>query len=161
MVYEECAAQLLQLLIYNVHSWRPANQALQLLQGEVAVLYLLHCLGGSATPGGISRRMNRSASRITNTLNALEEKGYIQRQHESGDRRMVTVHLTSDGRNYMKQAQQRLTAEFSHALTCLTKYEAEEYLRLNLKLSRSLHGAFPCPADDGDSVPLISRKGSA
>lgn len=73
MMYEACAAQLLELLIYGAHAGQRARQAMQMLQGEIVVLYLLYCLGGSATPGYISRQLNRSASRITNTLNALEE----------------------------------------------------------------------------------------
>lgn len=55
MVYEACAAQLLELLIYGAHAGQRARQAMQMLQGEIVVLYLLYCLGGSATPGYISR----------------------------------------------------------------------------------------------------------
>lgn len=51
MVYEACAAQLLELLIYGAHAGQRARQAMQMLQGEIVVLYLLYCLGGSATPG--------------------------------------------------------------------------------------------------------------
>lgn len=61
MMYEACAAQLLELLIYGAHAGQRARQAMQMLQGEIVVLYLLYCLGGSATPGYISRQLNRSA----------------------------------------------------------------------------------------------------
>ena len=118
-------------------------------------------LGGSATPGYISRQLNRSASRITNTLNALEEKHFVRRDHESDDRRKVTVHLTQTGRAYMEQEQRQLILALARALTCLNEGEVREYLRLNQKLSRSFHGAFPCPLGSPDAKPLASTKGSA
>lgn len=161
MMYEACAAQLLELLIYGAHAGQRARQAMQMLQGEIVVLYLLYCLGGSVTPGYISRQLNRSASRITNTLNALEEKHFVRRDHESDDRRKVTVHLTQTGRAYMEQEQRQLILALARALTCLNEGEVREYLRLNQKLSRSFHGAFPCPLGSPDAKPLASTKGSA
>ena len=43
MMYEACAAQLLELLIYGAHAGQRARQAMQMLQGEIVVLYLLYC----------------------------------------------------------------------------------------------------------------------
>lgn len=40
MVYEACAAQLLELLIYGAHAGQRARQAMQMLQGEIVVLLL-------------------------------------------------------------------------------------------------------------------------
>lgn len=61
----------------------------------------------------------------------------------------------------MEQEQRQLILALARALTCLNEGEVREYLRLNQKLSRSFHGAFPCPLGSPDAKPLASTKGSA
>lgn len=134
MEYEHCAKELLGILLTGAHSGKSGKLALEMIQGEIAVLYQLQRMGGSATPGQISSALERSASRIANTLNALEAKGYIRRQHESDDRRKVMAHLTPEGAAFCLAKKQQLLDWFSQLLHILTPEEAAQYLYLTMKL---------------------------
>src|SRR4051794_33522829 len=63
----------------------------------------LHMLrrGGTpyrATPGELARQLGMSAAALTNRLDALERRGYVERTHDRDDRRKVVATLTREGR---------------------------------------------------------------
>ena len=77
-----------------------------LFQGEMAVL---GCLYGSDRSGGaplspsqISADLGVSRAQVTAALNALERKGFIQRQISLRDRRRAQVTLTEEGRAFIR-----------------------------------------------------------
>ena len=62
----------------------------------------LHMLrrGGSpyrATPGELAKQLGMSAAALTNRLDALERRGYVERSHDRDDRRKVVAMLTTEG----------------------------------------------------------------
>jgi DNA-binding MarR family transcriptional regulator len=62
----------------------------------------LHMLrrGGTpyrATPGELARQLGMSAAALTNRLDALERRGFIERSHDRDDRRKVLATLTRAG----------------------------------------------------------------
>jgi len=62
----------------------------------------LHMLrrGGTpyrATPGELARQLGMSAAALTNRLDALERRGFIERSHDRDDRRKVIATLTRAG----------------------------------------------------------------
>ncbi|HET6739791.1 MAG TPA: MarR family transcriptional regulator [Kribbella sp.] len=62
----------------------------------------LHMLrrGGSpyrATPGELAKQLGMSPAALTNRLDALERRGYIERSHDRDDRRKVVATLTRAG----------------------------------------------------------------
>ncbi|WP_321971863.1 MarR family winged helix-turn-helix transcriptional regulator [Paratractidigestivibacter sp.] len=67
------------------------------VRGEMALVHVL-CTEGPQTPGQIARRIRLSPARVANVLRALEEKGWIEREHSAADRRRVTVNATEAGR---------------------------------------------------------------
>ena len=66
-------------------------------RGEMGVIRMLHEEGGPLTPSQISDRACISPARVANVLRALEEKGWVAREHSTEDRRRVTVTLTEAG----------------------------------------------------------------
>ncbi len=62
----------------------------------------LHMLrrGGTpyrATPGELAKQLGMSAAALTNRLDALERRGYVERSHDRDDRRKVVATLTPAG----------------------------------------------------------------
>ena len=57
---------------------------------------LRHEKGNSVTE--LSRKMHLHVSTVSSILDRLERSGYIARKREDTDRRIVTVHLTDQGK---------------------------------------------------------------
>lgn len=80
-------------------------------RGEAGVIRTLHLadLAGepTLTPTQIAERSHLSTARTANVLRALEEKGWISREHDTADRRRVTVTLTPQGRVRAQSSPQR------------------------------------------------------
>lgn len=50
-----------------------------------------------ATPGQLARQLGMSPAALTNRLDALERRGYVERTHDRDDRRKVMATLTRAG----------------------------------------------------------------
>ena len=66
-------------------------------RGETGVLLCIFNCGRKVLVGDISKLMGLSPGRVTNILNMLEKRGYIEREHDEADRRKVYVALTKSG----------------------------------------------------------------
>ena len=150
MDYTQCARQLLQLLVQNMHSAGTHSRLLfEILQGEAAVLYLLYHRGCGMTPSQISTALDRSPSRIANTLNALEEKGQIRRSRDDSDRRKVLVSITPEGTACLREKKEQLLTHFAAILTRLGEHDAAEYVRLTQEITQYILEQ-PAPEVSGD-----------
>ena len=56
----------------------------------------------------IAARLRVTSPSVTQIITGLERRGLVQRQRSKADRRVVTVSLTSQGRDEMKRAWQRV-----------------------------------------------------
>ena len=57
----------------------------------------------SYAPGDLARELELSSSRISRVLNNLEDKGYVTRALAHGDRRMLELEITDEGRDKLDQ----------------------------------------------------------
>nr|WP_238354977.1 MarR family transcriptional regulator [Kribbella sandramycini] len=66
---------------------------------EFKTLHLLRRGGPpyQATPGELARHLSMSPAAMTNRLDALERRGYVERRHDRDDRRKVLARLTPAG----------------------------------------------------------------
>ena len=62
-----------------------------------AVLEALFHLG-SMTQGEISTKVLKSGSNMTTVIDNLERDGYVRRERDAEDRRVINVHLTEAGK---------------------------------------------------------------
>lgn len=108
----------------------PAKKIQELSQGEMAVLGYFVFEKDEATPTELSVRFSISTARIANTLNSLEKKGYIERIHDSVDRRKVIVHITQAGIDIFKTKENEAAEDFSKMLDYLGEKDSKEFLRL-------------------------------
>ena len=66
---------------------------------EFKTLHLLRRNGApyQATPGELAKHLSMSPAALTNRLDALERRGYVERHHDRDDRRKVLARLTPAG----------------------------------------------------------------
>ncbi|MEU4192122.1 MarR family transcriptional regulator [Kribbella sp. NPDC026611] len=57
-----------------------------------------------ATPGELAKQLSMSAAALTNRIDALERRGYVDRTHDRDDRRKVYATLTAAGDQVWEQA---------------------------------------------------------
>ena len=76
--------------------------------------------------GDLSRIMRVTSPTVTQFINRLEEKGFVKRKSDPGDRRYIRVILTKQGEDVLQQAWEALVADFNS----LIEYLGEEQSRL-------------------------------
>ena len=97
----------------------------------------LHVLrrGGTpyrATPGELAKRLGMSAAALTNRLDTLERRGFVERSHDRDDRRKVVATLTPAGRKVWEQGIgeiQRVEQELIGELPSSDRIRLEALLR--------------------------------
>lgn len=66
------------------------------------VLYIIHSLGAGYVKD-IVERSYKDKSTISNIINQLENKGYVEKVPDAKDGRRVTVKLTKQAENYIEE----------------------------------------------------------
>ena len=74
----------------------------EFLVGETALLEYICDKKDAVTPSAISEDMRLSRARTANILRTLREKGYVEMEVDSADRRRMNVTATPAGENYLK-----------------------------------------------------------
>ncbi|MBN8655180.1 MAG: MarR family transcriptional regulator [Anaerolineae bacterium] len=67
-----------------------------LTASQFAVLEALYHIG-SMTQGEVSSKVLKSTSNLTTVIDNLERDGYVRRERDAEDRRVIHVHLTEAG----------------------------------------------------------------
>jgi len=86
--------------------------------------------------------MGLTPSRITNLLNNLESKGYVQRKISSEDRRIIKVTLTKKGREYATDVQEKYIKYHTEILSMVEDKDEIKGLLMNLKKFEYVLGEF-------------------
>ncbi len=122
------------------------NRLITYLEGEGAVLvYLVQCPEG-AMPSVISSNLELSRARITNILNSLRQKGYVELEPNEKDRRKIIARLTELGYdNIMEKA---IAKESIYDM--LYEKLGEEKLRAFLELLQSVGEIFETADREGE-----------
>jgi DNA-binding MarR family transcriptional regulator len=107
-----------------------------------------------AGQGEIRKFLNLNSSTVSGIINRLESKGLVARLPKSGDKRVVTIALTSKGDKLMQQIPSLLHEQLSKQLD---KLEAPALK--NLKYSLELLITF-LEIDDIEAFPFISNDDS-
>lgn len=106
-----------------------------LTHGQFAVLEALFHLG-PLNQCDLARKLLRSGGNITVVIDNLEKRGWVRRERQKQDRRMVVVSLTSAGRRLIS----RIFPKHAAAITAeMSRLSAEEQDTLRA-LCRNLGG---------------------
>lgn len=82
----------------------------------------------------LGRKLLRSGGNITVVVGNLQKRGLIRRERLTGDRRMVGVYLTADGREMIEQLFPKHVAALVRQFSVLEPEEQETLRRLCKKL---------------------------
>lgn len=114
------------------HSVRPDTR--NFTRGEAGVIRTLHLADDAGehglTPTQIAERSYLSSARTANVLRSLENKGWIRREHETADRRRVTVTLTEAGEEERARRRAQMDTEAGEFLRQLGARDASEAIRI-------------------------------
>ena len=100
------------------------------MSGEMAVMRALMVAGGTLTPSELADKAWVSNARVANILKALEQKGWIEREHSKEDRRRVIVTITDKGRQDLEIKRRNFENRAASFLEQLGEEDTREMVRL-------------------------------
>ncbi len=77
----------------------------------------------SLSLGGLSKKMYLHPSTISGVIDRLESKGYVVRERDNEDRRIVNVRLTHEGENLVRKAPNPVQGKMIYGLKQLKREE--------------------------------------
>ena len=122
----------------NIHKWFP--NVCKISQGEFLMLHQIDELSkksnneGGIKPSKLSSICEMSKPAVSQMLNSLDKKRYIERKITKEDRRMVYISLTQDGREKLKDATERFIGGFDRIICELGSEDTETLIKLLNKL---------------------------
>ena len=115
----------------NVHI-----EAHGLTMGQFGVLEaLLHL--GPMCQRSLGEKLLRSGGNITVVIDNLEKRGWVRRERQKDDRRMIVIHLTPRGRQLVARVFPGHAREIVELMKSLTPREQQELRRICGKLGRA------------------------
>lgn len=88
--------------------------------------YLKNAPGFQATQGEIRKFLNLNSSTASGIIGRLEKKGFVARLPRSGDKRVVSITLTSDGEEHLSRIPSLLHEQLSEKLQHLPAEKLEK-----------------------------------
>lgn len=101
-------------------------------------LVLVKLREGVSTASELCQIMWHDTGALTRLLDQLEERGYVERQRSTADRRVVELQLTAAGRRKTTELMPLTVERLNTALASFSKAEFEQLMRLLKKLIASL-----------------------
>jgi MarR family 2-MHQ and catechol resistance regulon transcriptional repressor len=102
---------------------------------QFAVLEALFHLG-SMTQGEISTKVLKSVSNMTTVIDNLERDGYVRRERDAEDRRVINVHLTEAGKRKIEVVLPGHIAALVDEFSVLSASEQQTLAELCKKLGK-------------------------
>jgi DNA-binding MarR family transcriptional regulator len=103
---------------------------------QVSVLYKLS--QGPATMGELSDYTLSDKGSMTRTVNLLEKAGFVRRSQSPGDRRVIVIELTTQGKTLARKSQQIRNAIGRRLDEALSEKERKQFSSLVHKIVSSL-----------------------
>jgi MarR family transcriptional regulator, 2-MHQ and catechol-resistance regulon repressor len=110
-------------------------EARGLTMGQFGVLEaLLHV--GPMCQHALAEKLLRSGGNITLVVDNLEKHGWVRRERQQDDRRMIVIHLTQPGRRLIERVFPEHAGAIERELSNLGPREQDDLRRLCRKLGR-------------------------
>jgi MarR family 2-MHQ and catechol resistance regulon transcriptional repressor len=106
-----------------------------LTPSQFAVLEALYHLG-SLTQGEVSDKVLKSVSNITTVIDNLERDGFVRRERDAQDRRVIHIQLTEAGKKEMEAVFPQHVAALVDEFSVLSESEQETLGYLCRKLGK-------------------------
>lgn len=115
----------------------PGIESRGLTMGQFGVLEALLHLGPMCQKS-LGEKLLRSGGNITLVIDNLEKRGWVRRERQTDDRRLIVIHLTSAGRQLIAKVFPGHAREVAELMKFLTPREQQELRRLCRKLGRGI-----------------------
>lgn len=102
--------------------------------GKFTVLMQLYSAKRDLSPSEFANRANVTRATITGLLDRLEREGLVERKAHSNDRRMLTIHLTDQGKMLVERVLPDHFCRTKGLMASLTSTEKKTFVRLLGKL---------------------------
>lgn len=109
--------------------------------GERSILGYLTFEKNRVTAGELSEKLYLSTPRIASALNNLSKKGFILRNRDPDDKRVVIVTITESGKCFVKEEREEAVAMIEKTLKKLGEHDAQEFVRI-IKRIREIKNEF-------------------
>jgi DNA-binding MarR family transcriptional regulator len=136
----EIAMQTMAIIPYVMRVMAAAIRASEhaAAYSHVAVLGML--TARPYTLSELAERNSVSAPTMSSTVNTLEERGWVQRQRDQADRRVVWIAITPDGLRAVDEINRQVAQRIAHLLTSLD-HEQQQSVVSGLKALREAFAA--------------------
>jgi MarR family transcriptional regulator, 2-MHQ and catechol-resistance regulon repressor len=84
----------------------------------------------------LGEKLLRSGGDVTVVINNLEKRGWVRRERQADDRRMVQIQLTAEGRELIERIFPQHAQDIATELSVLRPEEQEELRRICRKLGK-------------------------
>ena len=111
-----------------------------LTASQFAVLETLYHIG-SMTQGEVSSKVLKSTSNLTTVIDNLERDGYVRRERDAEDRRVIHVHFTEAGTSKIEAVLPNHVGALVEIFSVLSASEQEMLGKLCKKLGKGKDSA--------------------
>jgi MarR family transcriptional regulator, organic hydroperoxide resistance regulator len=101
-----------------------------LSNGEKRILGYLAIWKKAVTSGEISEKLFLSTPRVASALNSLSKKGFIERNRDVHDKRIVIVTITEAGKSFLMEEYEEALSMLERTLQKLGEKDAKEFVRI-------------------------------
>lgn len=136
---EEYLGEELYNLLAELLNRKLNRTVLDSIRGEYGVLRYLLFVQDKVSAGVLTGQLHVVPGRMTDILNSLESKGWIERHRDEEDRRRVVVCITEEGKKQAKKMRGYIRKEYQGMFKLLGQRDTEELIRL-LKIVLSYPG---------------------
>jgi DNA-binding MarR family transcriptional regulator len=118
----------------------PVHVALEKLHFTPPQVHSLLWLGveGSLTMGEIAGRLGVTEKTVTGLIDRLRHRRFVVRTRDTGDRRVIRVHLTKKGKEVYQQFEGLLRQRISRLMSALDSSERRTLIRIFQKIANFL-----------------------
>ena len=119
------------------HSGMDLLSEVELSYPQILVLYAL-LERGTSTIGDLARHLKISQGVISRTVDRLVEKGMVERERDSGDRRVVRVELSHEGATFATRMITYHAEKFGDQFGKVSRKDREAFIDMLQQIDKAL-----------------------
>ncbi len=90
------------------------------------VIMLALNVNGTLTMSGLASKINTSNEQATRAVAQLVEKGFIERMHDSANRRVIKIKLTDEAKAFVENIKREMHEDFLERFSVFSDDELEQ-----------------------------------
>lgn len=95
--------------------------------GQGRLLRVLDTQGGAMTAGEISEALDIRPSSVSELIAKLENAGFVSKEKDTADKRIVNIQLTAEGKAFLEKHQDKRDAFFEQLFAGITEEQLQTF----------------------------------